>query len=353
MNASRSVAADDGVDAVLAIGVPTAVADLSVAILSARLDKPIAATLLDQAAAVSLAPLANGAGSGEAPVERPAPRVPVYSYPESAATALAHAVRYREWRDAQHGQVPALADVDATDARALISAFLTANPDGGWLAAGDAAALLASYRIHMVTTRTGTSLDEVVKAAADLGGHVVLKAEVPGLVHKTDAGAVKLDLRTSAEIVDAYAELDATFGPRLSRVLVQPMLAGGVETIVGVVQEPVFGPLVVFGLGGVATDVLGDHTARLAPVTDTDAAQMISGVRAAPLLLGHRGSPAVDTAALADLLLRVSRLADDLPEVAELDLNPVIARPDGAHIVDVRVRIAPAAPRDPFLRQLR
>ena len=139
----------------------------------------------------------------------------------------------------------------------------------------------------------------------------------------------------------------------MSRVLVQPMLAGGVETIVGVVQEPVFGPLVVFGLGGVATEVLGDHTARLAPLTDTDAAQMISGVRAAPLLSGHRGSPAVDTAALADLLLRVSRLADDLPEVAELDLNPVIARPDGAHVVDVRIRIAPAAPRDPFLRQLR
>jgi len=109
----------------------------------------------------------------------------------------------------------------------------------------------------------------------------------------------------------------------------------------------------VFGLGGVATEVLGDHAARLAPLTDTDARQLISGVRAAPLLLGHRGSPAVDTAALAELLLRVSRLADDLPEVAELDLNPVIARPDGAHVVDVRIRVAPAEPRDPFLRQLR
>jgi acyl-CoA synthetase (NDP forming)/RimJ/RimL family protein N-acetyltransferase len=347
------VAADDGVDAVLAIGVPTAVADLSGAILSAHPDKPVAAALLNQAAAVSLVPMADSAASGEAPVERPTPRVPVYSYPESAVTALAHAVRYREWRDAQPGHVPELADSDATGARALISEFLRANPDGGWLAAGDAAALLASYRIPMVTTRTGTSLDEVVKAAADLGGHVVLKAEAPGLVHKTDAGAVKLDLRTSAEIVDAYAELDAAFGPRLSRVLVQPMLVGGVETIVGVVQEPVFGPLVVFGLGGIATEVLDDHTARLAPLTDTDAAEMIGGVRAAPLLLGRRGSPAVDTAALADLLLRVSRLADDLPEVAELDLNPVIARPNGAHIVDVRVRIAPAAPRDPFLRQLR
>jgi acyl-CoA synthetase (NDP forming)/RimJ/RimL family protein N-acetyltransferase len=349
----ETVAADDGVDAVLAIGVPTAVADLSGAIMSARLGKPMAATLLDQAAAVSLVPVAHVAALGDANVDPPELRVPVYSYPESAARALAHAVRYREWRDAQQGQVPELADVDATRARALISAFLTANPDGGWLAAADGASLLASYRIPMVATRTGASLDEVLKAATDLGGHVVLKAEVASLVHKTDAGAVKLDLRTSAEIADAYTELDAAFGPRLRRVLVQPMLVGGVETIVGVVHEPVFGPLVVFGLGGVATEVLGDHTARLAPMTDADAAEMLSGVRAAPLLLGHRGSPAVDMQALADLLLRVSRLADDLSEVAELDLNPVIARADGAYIVDVRVRIAPTAPSDPFLRQLR
>jgi acyl-CoA synthetase (NDP forming) len=182
---------------------------------------------------------------------------------------------------------------------------------------------------------------------------VVLKAEAEGVVHKTEAGAVKLDLRTDDEVAIAYAELTAAFGASLQRVLVQPMLAGGVETLVGVVHEPVFGPLVVFGLGGIATEVLGDHAARLAPLTDADAAQLVHGVRAAPLLLGHRGSPAVDTGALADLLLRVSRLADDVPEVAELDLNPVIARPDGAHVVDVRIRIAPAAPRDPFLRQLR
>jgi len=181
----------------------------------------------------------------------------------------------------------------------------------------------------------------------------VLKADVAGLVHKSDAGAVKLDLRTSEEVADAYTELAEAFGASLRRVLVQPMLAGGVETLIGVVQEPVFGPLVVFGLGGVATDVLGDHAARLAPLTDVDAEETIRGVRAAPLLFGHRGAPAVDAPALADLLLRVSRLADDLPEVAELDLNPVIARPDGAYPVDTRIRIAPAAPRDPFLRQLR
>jgi acyl-CoA synthetase (NDP forming)/RimJ/RimL family protein N-acetyltransferase len=368
----EAVATDDGVDAVLAIGVPTAVADLSTAILTARLDKPLAATLLDQSAAVTLlpgsqavadTPAATAAGdasaatgqmaAGHAGVAAREVRIPVYSYPESAATALAHAVRYREWRDSQLGHVPELSEVDADDARALVAAYLTANPDGGWLAAADASSLLASYGIPMVATKAAMNLADVRAAAAELGGHVVLKAEAEGVVHKTEAGAVKLDLRTDDEVAIAYAELTAAFGASLQRVLVQPMLAGGVETLVGVVHEPVFGPLVVFGLGGIATEVLGDHAARLAPLTDADAAQLVHGVRAAPLLLGHRGSPAVDTGALADLLLRVSRLADDVPEVAELDLNPVIARPDGAHVVDVRIRIAPAAPRDPFLRQLR
>jgi acyl-CoA synthetase (NDP forming) len=147
--------------------------------------------------------------------------------------------------------------------------------------------------------------------------------------------------------------LTETFESDLTGVLVQPMLTGGVEMLIGVVQEPVFGPLVVFGLGGVATEVLGDHAARLTPLTDTDADDLIHGVRAAPLLFAHRGTPPVDTAALTDMLLRVSRLADDLHEVAELDLNPVIATHDGACAVDARIRVCPAQPRDPFLRRLR
>jgi acyl-CoA synthetase (NDP forming) len=182
---------------------------------------------------------------------------------------------------------------------------------------------------------------------------VVLKAEAVGLVHKTEAGAVKLDLRGEAEVRAAYQELAAAFGASLTGVLVQPMLSGGVEVLVGVVQEPVFGPLVVFGLGGVATEVLGDHAARLTPLTNADADDLIHSVQAAPLLLGHRGTQPVDTAALADMLLRVSRLASDLPEVAELDLNPVVATAGGAQPVDARIRVTPAQPQDPFLRKLR
>ena len=205
----------------------------------------------------------------------------------------------------------------------------------------------------MITTLPAATEEQALHAAARLGGRVVLQAEARGLVHKSDAGAVRLDLRTPQDVSEAYRDLAARFGTSLRRVLVQPMLSGGVEVMAGVAQEPVFGPLVVFGLGGVATDVLGDHTARLTPLTQADADDLIAELHAAPLLLGHRGSPPADTAALADVLLRVSRLADDLPEVAELDLNPVIASPDGACAVDVRVRVVHAEHRDPFLRQLR
>ena len=183
--------------------------------------------------------------------------------------------------------------------------------------------------------------EEAAAAAAQLGGRVVLKAEAEGLVHRTDAGGVRVDLRTPPEVAEAYRTLAADFGPRLHRVLVQPMLTGGVEVHISVVQEPVFGPLVVFGSGDPATEVPGDQASRLTPLTDTDAGEMINSVRAAPLLTGRRGTPPADTAALADALLRVSRLADDLPEVSELDLNPVVARPDG---VSVRGRAGPDQP---------
>ena len=198
-----------------------------------------------------------------------------------------------------------------------------------------------------------TSEQAAADAAGELGGPVVLKAEVAGLVHKSDAGAVQLDLHGHHEVRAGYRALAERFGSRMSGVILQPMITGGTEVIIGVVQEPVFGPLVVFGLGGVATDVLDDRSARLTPLTDTDAATLIRSVRAAPLLLGHRGAPPADLAALQDLLLRVARLAEDFPQVAELDLNPVIARPDGAHVVDARIHLVPAQHADPYLRKLR
>jgi len=150
-----------------------------------------------------------------------------------------------------------------------------------------------------------------------------------------------------------YRTLAQRFGDNLHGIGVQPMITGGVEVMIGVADDPMFGPLVIFGIGGVATEVLADHSARLAPLTAHDADALIDSIRSAALLRGHRGMPAADLDALRDVLMRVSRLADDIPEICELDLNPVIARPDGAVAVDSRMKVVPQAPRDPFLRRLR
>ena len=370
----EEVAADDGVDALLAVAVPTAFSDVSAAVAEAVVSKPLAVAFLDRAESVRrlkrrpvpLPPPGSHADTGPAggpPAAGPAAAVidvaaaaitgvPCYADPDDAARALGHAVRYRAWRGRQRGKVPELDGLRPADARALVTSFLAGSPDGGWLPEASAAELVSCDGIPLAATLTAASEQEAAAAAAQLGGPVVLKAEAEGLVHRTGAGGVRADLRTPREVAEGYRMLVAGSGLRLQRVLVQPMLEGGVEVMIGVAQEPVFGPLVVFGSGDAATEVPGDHVTRLTPLTDVDAEEMIHTVHATPLLAGERGAPPADTAALADALLRVSRLADDLPEVSELDLNPVLARPDGVWCVDVRVRISPAEPRDPFLRRL-
>ena len=386
----EEVAAADGVDAMLAVVVPTAISDLSAAAAEAVISKPLAVAMLDRAESVQrlkrlpvaqppagrraetrpaggLTVVDAAAADEEAAAiideeEKPAAiideaaaavtGVPAYADAESAARALGHAARYQAWRSRPRGEIPELSGLRTADARALVTRFLAGSPAGGWMPEAKAAELLSCYGVPLAVTMSAASEQEAVEAAAKLGGRVVLKAEAEGLVHRADAGDVTLDRRTPEEVAEGYRALAANFGSRLKRVLVQPMLTGGFEVLIGVVQEPVFGPLVVFGSGGAPGDVLGEHVTRLTPLTDADADEMIHAARAAPRLFGALGAPPVDTAALADALLRVSRLADDLPEVSELDLNPVVAREDGAYCVDVRVQITPAEPRDPFLRQL-
>ncbi len=351
-DALEVAANDEGVDAILALVVPTGVVDLVPAILSASVPTPAAAVILGQTEGVRLLAAVGSAADGGA-ANSGAAAWPVFAYPESAARALGHASRYGRWLATPAGTVPELDSVRAADARALIASFLNRIPGGGWLPPAVAGRLLQCYGISLVETRIVTDSSAAADVAAEFGCPVVLKADVPGLLHKTDAGAVLLDLHSPDEVRRAFGELAEKFVGRLTGALIQPMITGGVEVIIGVVQEPVFGPLVVFGLGGVATEMLGDHSARLAPLTDTDADNLIRSIRATPLLLGHRGAPAADLAALSDTLLRVSRLADDLPEVAELDLNPVIARPDGVVAVDARIRVTSRAVTDPFLPRLR
>ena len=338
------LAADDEVDALIAVVLPTAATgDLTAAIQQAETRVPMAAVILGQSEPVRLIPRADGDG-----------QIPAYADPEAAAAAMARAARYGAWRTEPHGQVPSFPDVAAEDARAAVRGFLHATLGGGWMPPERTAELLRCYGIPLAELTPARSEDEAVRAFDAAGGAVVLKADVPGLLHKSDAGAVELDLRSEADVRDAYRALTGRFGERQGQVLVQPMIAGGIEVIVGVADDHVFGPLVVFGPAGVP----GDYTARLTPLTDTDADRLIGSIRPATLLRGHRGSarpggqPA-DLEALRDLLLRVSRLADDLPEVTELALNPVIARPDGAFVVDARIKVTPYQAQDPFLRQLR
>ena len=330
-------AADYGVAALIAVVVRSASADLLPVLAATRLPVPVTAVVLDQPEAVRLLP-----------GEDACPAVPAYAYPEAAARALARAARYGSWRSRPAGTVPEFTDVRAADARSIVDSFLVRMPGGGWLSAEDADGLLRCYGLPMVPFRRAADADAAVEAAAGLGGHVVIKAEVPGLLDKTAAGAVELDLHGDDEVRAAMRRLHSSLGGRMSGVLVEPMITGGIETIVGVVQEPVFGPVVVFGLGGIATDMFADHAARLAPLTDVDADDLIRSIRAARALLEHE----VDIVALRDVLLRASRLADDLPQVADLDLNPVIVRRDGAIAVDARIRVTSHRLADPFLRQL-
>jgi acyl-CoA synthetase (NDP forming)/GNAT superfamily N-acetyltransferase len=226
-------------------------------------------------------------------LDSPGGKIPTYGYPEAAAAALARAAKYGQWRSSPHGQVPRFPDLAGpavAEARALVRAFLAKSPDGGWLPPDQVAALLRGYGIP---------------------------------------------LRAAAE---AHTEAHT---------------AEGIELIIRVQDDQMFGPLVVFGLGGVATEVLADRVARLAPLTEPDADTLINSIRSAPLLHARRGAPTADLAALRDALMRVSRLADDLPEITDLDLNPVIARPDGVVAVGARIKVAPQPPQDPFLRRLR
>jgi acyl-CoA synthetase (NDP forming)/RimJ/RimL family protein N-acetyltransferase len=323
------------VDAILGVFTATAVADPAailsqVAMVAAGSGKPLVATQ------VGTVP---GSVQG----------VPVFAFPEPAAAALGYAYRYQRIRSAPMAE-PARPDtVDPDSARSLVRDALAAG--GEWLAPHDVAALLSHYRIPVCPYRIVSTPDAAAQAAAELGYPVVAKI-ARGAVHKTEAGGVRLDLRDDAAVRDAVAAVQAT-GAR--DVLLQPMVGPGVELIMGAVEDPQFGPLVMIGAGGVLADMIADRHMRLAPLTDADADDMIGLLRTAPLLDGHRGGPVVSRSAVRRLLVRLAALANELPEVAELDLNPVICRGgDELIVVDAKVRVA-AAPTlpDPLLRQLR
>ena len=337
------VGADPGVDAVLALTATTATSDLVPEVSAARLPVPMAAAVMDQVEVVRLLP-----GPDE-----DSPAVPAYAYPESAARALGHAARHGEWRATPPGSFAALEGLDQDRARELVASYPAGTQGGGWLSREETIELLGCYGVPLAASIAVTTEDGVTAAAARFGGPVALKADVPGLVRRSDARAVVLDLHGADEVRRGFRSLRETFGDRLADVIVQPMITGAVKVKINVLQEQVFGPLVLFGLADATAEVLAYRAARLAPLTESDADDLIRSVRAAPPPLGRSGVPSADLASLRGMLLRVSQMADDLPQVAELELSPVVVRPDGALALDSRVRIQAAEPADAYLRRLR
>jgi acyl-CoA synthetase (NDP forming) len=248
--------------------------------------------------------------------------VPSYSTPERAVISLAKVAEYAQWRRRPVGELPELPDVDENAARELVRRVLADTAEGRELVDHELIDLLAAYGVPVLGTRTVTDADDAVAAAKEIGFPVVLKSTAPWLRNRADLGGVRLDLVDADAVRAGYAAI-----PSGDPVIVQEMAAPGVPTVVEIVDDPSFGALVSFGVGGLATDLLGDRAYRTLPLTDLDAAELVRAPRAWPLLNGYRGAEPVDVAALENLLLRVARLADDLPEVLRLTLDPVIVGP--------------------------
>jgi acetate---CoA ligase (ADP-forming) len=272
-------------------------------------------------------------------------RIPSYAFPEDAARALARSTDYGMWRKRPDGTVPEFPEARHDEAAAIIAEALADEPE--WLSPQQTAGLFNCYGLPLIEQRLVRTPEEAAKATAELGVPVAMKAVAPGLVHKTEAGGVRLGLEGAEEVRTAADEMKDSVraaGHEVEQFLLQPMVGEGVEMIVGIAHDPSFGPVIACGAGGTAVELLSDVSVRLTPLTDEDASGMIRRLATYPLLEGYRGSTPVDVAALEDLLLRVSAMVEAHPEILEMDCNPVKVMPEGASIVDARVRVAPVEP---------
>ena len=275
--------------------------------------------------------------------------VPTHRYPEDAARTLARVMRHVDWRDRPAEEPPDFEDVRAEEAAGLIAEALESGNE--WMGLEQTAHLLDCYRIAIPPWRVAADPEEAGRAAEELGGRVALKAQGPGLLHKTETGAVRIELSGGVEVSRAAEEMDeaiAGSGARRESFFVQAMVEGGVELLVGVVGDPTFGPVLACGAGGTQAELLKDVAVRICPIASDEAQRMLGSLATFPLLTGFRGGPEVDLEAVHELLLRVSAMVETHHEIAELDLNPVLAGPEGALAVDFRVRVKSAPPRRPW-----
>jgi acetate---CoA ligase (ADP-forming) len=320
--------ADPNVDSVMVIFIPplvTAAADVAAAIKRAvaGTNKPVLATFMGAQGSLPLAP------------------VPSYMFPESAAVALARVTHYGEWRRKFVEETACVPAPDLDQARRIVMRALEGG--AGWLTPEDTAALLTTCGVRIVPTCEADTANAAATTAAGLGFPVAIKARGRDLVHKTDVGGVHLNVSSGQEVKDLFTQLQTRLGGRFEGVVVQPMIAGGVEMVVGGLNDPAFGPLVMAGTGGVFVEVMEDTVFRLAPVTAADAGEMVDELKGRVLLRGYRGAAPADEAGFRDVLVRVSLLVDGCPEIKELDINPLIVLREGAFAVDARIRVGPRA----------
>ena len=333
------LATDNNIDSVIVIFIPPVFAcpeEVAAVIRELapefqRRGKPLLASFMGQRGCVPGTNLPAGATG-----------VPSFSFPEAAVYALSRARDYGVQKQKHQGTVPSFSDVDRGKAKKIVHSA----PDG-WLQPAEVYSLLESYGIKTLAPRFATKLDEAIAAAQSLGYPVALKVDSATIIHKTEAGGVILDIASPEELKQTYnrmMEKLATAG-RLAEVrgvTVQKMAGEGIELIAGITHDATFGPVILFGLGGIYTELFKDSVIRIQPLTDADARDMIRSVKAYKLLEGFRGAPPADIQSLEELLLRLSALAEDLPRVKELDLNPVraFAEGEGYVVVDARVLLS-------------
>jgi acyl-CoA synthetase (NDP forming) len=269
-------------------------------------------------------------------------RLPCYPFPEVAARVLGKVATYADWRAQPPGVYPDFPDTNFAEARAICRLAAAKGPS--WLSIDEARSVLAAAGVKLPPGGIARSADEAARLATKVGFPVAIKLASRTLTHKTEVGGVRLNIANEAAARGAFEEIRAALTAAghpdaMDGVLVQPMIKGGVEVMVGVTQDPLFGPLIAFGLGGVLVEVLADVCFRVAPLTDRDAAEMPRSIRGWKLLQGFRGQPAADVEAIEELLLRVARLVEEVPEIADIDFNPVLAQPSGCQLLDFRIQV--------------
>ena len=272
--------------------------------------------------------------------------IPVYAYPESAARVLGKIATYAVWRAGPHGIVPDFDDIDPASARGTCR-WAIEERGAGWLTAEEARTVLRAMHLPVAPGGVAGTADEAARLARSVGFPVAVKSAGPGVFHKTEKGAVHLNLtdeaavRRAFEMIRGSLEADGSFVAK-EGVLVQPMVKSDVEVTAGMFEDPSFGPLIAFGLGGIHVEAIADPAVRVTPLTDRAAAAMVRETRGYPLLAGYRGYPPADIEAIHDVLLRVSRLVEEVPDIAELELSPIfVGSPgSGCRILDARIRVA-------------